>query len=264
MSGDELVVLLASGVVTTVAWLTWYVRAVRLGRVPAASRGLLLLSPLVGAVMLFGALKTLAADDVRDAPEYLLLYMLLGGAWIAFGMWFLPMLGLSARDDVLERGNRAAADAVAGALIAITLCFIGANIGDGPGWWVVVFSAGLSTGALLLTWLILEMATGISDEVTIDRDRAAGIRLAGFLVACGVIFGRAAAGDWESAALTVSDFWQVAIPVVPLLVAAAIVEFVLRPTPSHPRPSVVGYGAAPAVLYLSVAVVVLMRIGIPE
>ena len=263
MSGDELFVLVASGVITLPAWLTWDYRAVRLGRVPTASRGLLLVSPLVGALTLFGALKTLSAHDVRDAPEYLLLYLLLGAAWVALAMLCLPLLGVSARDDVLERGNRAAADAVAGALIAITLCYIGANIGDGPGWWVVVFSAGLATGALFLTWLVLEIATGVSDVVTIDRDRAAGVRLAGFLLACGAIFGRAAAGDWESAVLTVQDFGQVALPAIPLLVGAAIIEVLLRPTPSRPRPAVVAYGAAPAALYVSVAVMVLLRLGIP-
>ena len=263
MSGDEVLVLFASGGLALVAWLMWYARAVRFGRVPAASRAPLLLAPLVGAVTLFGALRTLSAHDVRDAPIYVLMYLLLGAAWVALGMMLLPLLGLSARDDVLERGNRAAADVVAGAIIAVTLCFIGANIGDGPGWWVVVFSAALSTGALFVVWFVLELATGVSDVVTIDRDRAAGVRLAGFLLASGAIFGRGAAGDWESVALTVRDFADVAMPAIPLLLLAAIIERALRPTPSRPRPPVIAYGAFPAAMYIGVAVLVLMRLGIP-
>jgi hypothetical protein len=40
----------------------------------------------------------------------------------------------------LEHGNPAA-----GAILGLTLAFARGNIGNGPGWWVVVFSAGMST-----------------------------------------------------------------------------------------------------------------------
>ena len=60
-----------------------------------------------------------------------------------------------------------------------------ANIGDGPGWWVVVFAAGLATAALFAAWLVLAQIGHGVDAVTIDRDLAAGVRLGAFLAACG-------------------------------------------------------------------------------
>ena len=105
----------------------------------------------------------------------------------------------------MERANGSASLAVAGAIIGITLAYAGGNIGDGPGWWVVVFCAALATLALFAAWMLLELASGVSDAVTVDRDPSAGMRLGGFLVACGLILGRSA-GDWISVDATVRDF----------------------------------------------------------
>ena len=71
-------------------------------------------------------------------------------------------------------------------------CFAGGNVGDGPGWWVVVFCAALSTGALFLLWGALQAATDLADSIVIERDGASAVRLAGFLVACGLVLGRSA------------------------------------------------------------------------
>ena len=49
--------------------------------------------------------------------------------------------------------NAAAAMATAGATIGVTLSYAGGNIGDGPGWWVVVFSAAIATAGLFACWL---------------------------------------------------------------------------------------------------------------
>ena len=261
MSDDEAFVLFASGAVAVVVWLIWFGRTLWIGRVRSAGRQLLLFAPFAAAAVLFVTLRALAAHDVRDDSRYIWLYFLLGAAWVGVTVRALPLLGVSPRDDVLERGNRAAADAVSGALLALTFCFAGGNIGDGPGWWVVVFAGGLATAALFLTWAILEASSAVTETVTIDRDRAAGIRLAGFLVACGVIFGRGAAGDWVSAELTIRDFAAVAWPAIPLLVVAAIVERSARPTPSHPQPSSFTYGVVPAAGYLVVAVLLVARLG---
>jgi uncharacterized membrane protein YjfL (UPF0719 family) len=213
--------------------------------------------------VLLAVLRTLAAHDVRDAPPYLMLYFLMGAAWVGLFVCCIPLLGISPRDDVLERGNPAAAVAVAGALVALTACFAGGNVGDGPGWWVVVFSAGLATAALFLAWLAFEVTSGVSDAITIDRDRAAGLRLAGLLLACGAIFGRGAAGDWVSAALTLRDFASVAWLAVPLLVVAAVVERAARPTASRPQPSAVAYGFVPGLVYVSAAVLFVLQLGPP-
>jgi hypothetical protein len=144
-------------------------------------------------------------------------------------------------------------------MLAITLCFAGGNIGNGPGWWVVVFAAGLATVALLLSWLVLEMVARVADVVTIDRDEAAAVRLGGWLIACGAIAGVAVAGDWLSAEDTVRTFVRVAWPLVAFVGVAAVLEWQWRPTPERPAPSVTSHGAIPALLYISVAALYVYR-----
>ena len=50
-------------------------------------------------------------------------------------------------------------------------------------------------------------------------------------------------------------------PVIVLVIAAAIVERVARPTPETPRPSLVAYGFIPSVCYVAGAVYQVMRLG---
>ena len=230
---------------------------------PRTGRRLLHLAPLVAAALLWAVLRTASSFDVQDDPVYLTFYLVLGSAWV--GLWIRSpaLAGISVRDDVVERANGSAAIVVAGAMLGITLCYAGGNIGDGPGWWVVVFSAALATLALLAAWMVLEFASGVSDTITVDRDPAAGLRLAGFLIACGLILGRGVAGDWVSAEATVRDFVAAAWPVVVLVIVAAIVERVARPTPESPQSPVFAYGIAPALLYLGGAAYQVMRLGYP-
>jgi hypothetical protein len=208
-------------------------------------------------------LRNASAYDVRDDPRYLMFYLVLGAAWVSLWVRQLAITGVSTRDDVVERANGSAAIVVAGAMLGITLCYAGGNIGDGPGWWVVAFSAGLSTLALFAAWLLLEAASGVSETVTVDRDPSAGLRLAGFLVGCGLVLGRAVAGDWVSAEATVRDFVMMAWPVIVLVVVAAIVERLSRPTPESPRPAVILYGVIPALVYIAGAAYQVMRLGSP-
>lgn len=265
MSGDEIVVLLVSSVTALVFWGAWYVKpalVVYVGRRPPG-RLLLQAIPLAAAALLWLVLENHSAHDVRDDPTYLTFYLVLGAAWVGVFVRMLAVVGISTRDDVVERANGNAAIAVAGAILAITLCYAGGNIGDGPGWWVVVFAAGLATLALFAAWMLLELVSGVSEVVTVDRDAAAALRLAGFLIACGVILGRSVAGDWVSAEATVRDFVDAAWPVILLLVMAAIVERMARPTMETPRPSPVPYGLVPSLMYLAVAIYYVQRLGIP-
>ena len=256
MSPDEALVLVASLIVLLAAWTGWYWQAatiaVRLS--PREGRPLLYVIPLVCVLVLWMVLRELASFDVREAPQYLFLYMALGLAWVGALIRGTAFAGISMRDDVLERRNGAAAIAIGGAMLGLTFAFAGGNIGDGPGWWVVVFAAGLATLALFLSWLALDALTGVSDAITIDRDRASGLRLAGFLVAAGLIVGRASAGDWVSAGATLVDFALVGWPVLPLLALATVAERSMRPTPERPAGSAVGSGVIPALLYILIAV----------
>jgi hypothetical protein len=263
MSGDEVFMLIASAIVALVSWGAWYIgpaliQGVR--RRPPAWR-LLRLTPLVAAALLWLVLRNAASFDVRDDPRYLTFYLVLGAAWVGVWIRWLAITGISTRDDVVERSNGSAALAVTGALLGITLAYAGGNVGNGPGWWVVVFSAALATFALFAAWMLLEAVTGVSDIVTVDRDPSAGFRLGGFLIACGVILGRSVAGDWVSAEATVRDFAAAAWPVMVLVIVAAVVERVARPTPETPRPSLVTFGFVPAALYVAGAVYQVMRLG---
>lgn len=266
MSGDEVAISLFSMVVAGLTWAAWYAqpRLIRRLRPADTARRLLDMAPILSAAVLLGVLKVLSAHDVRDDIRYLGLYFLLGAAWVGLSAFCIPVSGISARDDVAERGNSSAAWVIAGGVLGITLCFAGGNIGDGPGWWVVVFSAGLATAGLFVAWLLLEALSGVSDTVTIERDPSAGIRVGAYLVACGLLLGRAVAGDWVSAQATLSDFCANAWPVLVLLTVAVLLERLARPTPARPVPAVFANGVVPALIFLASAAMHVLRLGIPE
>jgi hypothetical protein len=265
MSGDEVFVLLASLILGPIGWAIWFVRLARVQQFGHPHVGLKALSAVVlGCALFIGAvLRAAAAPDVRGAPGYLLLYFVLGLAWLRTAEALFVYAGVSVRDDVIERRNTAAVPAVAGALIGVTCCYGGANVGAGPGWWVVVFSAALATAVLAGIWLAADQLAGVNDIVTIDRDPAAGVRLGGLLAATGLILGRAVAGDWHSVSATVADLGRVGWPVVPLTVAALAIERALKPTAERPRAPLVMAGVMPAVLYLVCAAVCLIVLGWP-
>lgn len=264
MSPDELLVTMAAVFVGPILWTAWLLRMSRLrtfqGRVGVAPIAIALVACVA---VVFGILKTGASYDVVDAPQYLFMYVVLGLAWARVSELAFAYVGLSARDDIIERSNSAAVPAVIGGLVAVTLCYAGGNIGDGPGWWVVVFSAGLATGTLLLAWIALSHLTAVMDAVTIDRDPAAGLRLGAFLVSGGLVLGRAVAGDWNSAGATITDVVDVIPAVLAILIAALIVERLARPTPQRPRSPLVAYGLLPATLYVGIAIATLSWLGWP-
>lgn len=255
MSEDEVVVTIGAVLLGPVFWLSWLarLRAVAPLRPRPAVVAPLGLTLAACTALIFGVLKTAASFDVVDSPTYLFMYVVLGLAWLRVAEWFFAFAGLSARDDIVERRNTAAVPALIGAMVGVTCCYAGANIGDGPGWWVVVFSAGLATAALFVAWLALGSAGHGFDAVTIDRDLSAGVRLGAFLAACGAVLGRAVAGTWESAMQTVVDATS-ALPALTLILGAAfIADYSARPTPQRPRAPLVLLGIVPALVYLAIA-----------
>jgi uncharacterized membrane protein YjfL (UPF0719 family) len=266
MSAGEVVLTLLGTVVALVLWIRWYLEPARLERLGAPEGGSVLLRvmPILCIALLFVVLRTLASHDVQDDPRYLAMYSAMGAAWVAVCVMLVPLVGLHVRDDVHERGNAAAAYATAGALLGLTLAFAGGNIGDGPGWWVVVFAAALATAALYLLWALLEKFAHVSEHVTVERDPAAGVRLAGFLTACGLILGRAVAGDWVSTQATIADFGRVAAPALGVLFVAIPIERYGRPTTQQPIRAVAPWGALPALLYVGLAAAYVAVLGVPE
>lgn len=262
MSEDESMVVMASCVTALVTWMHWYWCALRVHRLissPAVLRILLVL-PIVCLAVITIILKQYASFDVRDSGTYMFFYVAMGMAWIGLFL-SMPIWGVSIRDDALERRNPAAAITIVGLMLGLTFAFAGGNIGDGPGWWVVVFASGLATINLLLFWWLLNQIAAAVEHVTIDRDRASGVRSAAYLMGCGLISGRAAAGDWVSASATLVDFVEVAWLCVVLLVIAALLERITKPTPTMPHPKFLQFGVLPGIGILAAAVVNVLLLG---
>lgn len=264
MSGDESFVQILCLALAAFTWLPWLWEAVACARLGGRlqDRWTLYADPLICAAAIYAVLRLYSSLDVRDSPVYTRFYLLMGMTWVGVAARFLlPWFGLSSRDDVVERKNPAAAYAISGALVGVALCFAGGNIGNGPGWWVVVFSAALSTAAFFLLWTLLDRFTGLADAVTVERDPASGLRLAGYFVGSGLILGRAVAGDWVSVEQTVIDFGKVAWPVLLLWLAAVLLERTFRPTKETPLPSPLTHGLAPLGAYVALALFFLAQAG---
>jgi uncharacterized membrane protein YjfL (UPF0719 family) len=263
MSGDEVFVLIASIGVASVSWTVWLVRLQMRQRMHSGFEGAWLWAgPLLATVLTLLVLLFFSSQDVQTDPKYIFFYLMFAAAWVGLLRLVTPLYGISARDDALERRNVAAAAAWFGAVIGFTLCFAGGNIGDGPGWWVVLYAAGLATTVLLFLWVAYEWLTGISEVVTIERDTTGGLRLAGWLIASGVVLGAGVAGDWQSAGQTNVDFIQRAWPVLILLVAACLVERLAKSSPDQPQPNVAMFGIVPLTGYVLLACLWVTFIGL--
>ena len=264
MSGDETFVTIVSLVLGPAAWAFWLFRSASIVGLRKSGPSVPMLGATIGlaGVLIFLVLTELAADDVRDAPQYLFMYFVMGLAWVRVGAFAFPLLGLNPRDDLIERRNAAALPAFVGAIVGVTLCFSGGNVGNGPGWWVVVFAAGLASAALAGVWFMVGRWSGVIDFVTIDRDIAAGWRLGGLLAACGLVFGAAVAGDWVSAPATVADFVRRGWPALLIAALAIQVERILHPRPDRPAAPVLQGGIFPALFYLGLAIAGVALVGI--
>jgi len=223
---DEILLFYVSMVLSLVFLRNWYRSLFALW--PLNHRGIeraaLGVLPVFSLLIILYTLLALASFDVVDSPVYIILYIVFGFAWLYLGTLIMSgLFDLSWRDDILGGGNKAALFSFLGGFLAATLIYSGANIGDGPGWWCVAFAGGLGMVAWAALALLFDRATQVFERVTVGRDVACGIRLGCFLLAGGLLFGRASAGDWTSASMTVVEFgagW----PVLPLAVLATAIE----------------------------------------
>jgi hypothetical protein len=74
------------------------------------------------------------------------------------------------RQDVRDRNNFAAAIAIGGLLLGSAIAYAGGNIGDGPGFHVVVFSALLSTATVYSSVWVLALVSDAEERVSVDHD----------------------------------------------------------------------------------------------
>lgn len=259
MSGDEVFLLIASGLISLVMWARWIrlsvaFRAMR--RSPGDSW--VWVSGVTSILLLWFVLKTWASHDVRDSGIYLLLYVLLGFGLTGLALVALDRLGLSLRDDCLERPNVAARATMSGAILGFAAAYAGANIGDGPGWWVVVFCAFLSMGSLLLGWSMLVWIGQVGEAIVVERNPAVGLRLAVWFICAGFLQGRAVAGDWTGTAGAVRDYLFHSGAGGALLVTALLIE---RAFVSN-RSRRLGFTSVilPVTIYLCFALLTLLKV----
>ena len=219
------------------------------------------ISVATGLIMIAVALRLWGAAEVRaDAGEVLFLTAL-GAVWLILSTVLFSWLGLSWRDDVVERRNSAALIALCGAILSVAIIYAGGSLGEGPSYWDNIFSAGLGTSGLLVLWIVLELGERVSMSVAEERDLASGLRMCGFLLATGLVLGRAVAGDWHSATATSRDFLHDGWPAAVLCSIALVVERFARPSRDHPIPEFSTHGLLPALLYIAFAAAWLWHLG---
>jgi len=223
----EGVVFGLSLILSGIAWLGVSVRAARLS--PMVDRGPRISSLLAGFLAMnavnFAVLLTLASADVRSSVFYIVFYLAMGLGASVFTLLALKGAGVSRR-DIHERGNRAAATLEFSALVAGGVAFAGANIGDGPGFWVVIICAALSMGTLFALALLHIAASRTIYRILVDRERGTAFRFGCLLVGCALVLGRAVAGDWTGIGPAIVDFsgraWPAAIMVLLDVVVARV------------------------------------------
>jgi len=215
--------------------------------------------PAIALVLILAIIETAGSYDVRGAPLYVLLYVVLGAVWIFAATYLMNGLSISFRDDAVERRNPAAVIAISSALTSHAFIYAGANIGDGPGWWCVVAAALIGSATWFLLWAVVEALCGASEEITVERDVPSAIRFGGYMLAMGLICARGSAGDWTSLEQTFIEF-QAAWPVLPLTLAVIVLELVLRRRPRDARPQVTA-SIYLACAYVAVAVIAVQQSG---
>jgi hypothetical protein len=208
-SADEFFVFTLSCLATLYFLFRWYrplVKAWPPERNVQAKNTLAFL-PLFFFALLFLTLRFLASFDVVGSFMYILFYIVLGYAWVLVGLSIMSFcFGLIWPDDAVYHNNKAALVVIIGEFFALGAIYAGANIGDGPGWWCVVFAGALGLAAWLVLGLVYHLFTGVFDRVTIDRDFGSAWRFCLYLFLSGVILGRACSGDWTSFSKTVEEF----------------------------------------------------------
>jgi hypothetical protein len=261
---DEAVFFLAAAIVALIGLFRWYctvflrARMTRCGGIRAA----LSIVPILAWAML-GFVLTQWADAkyVVGQLDYQLMFFVGGMMWLWIIGKALPILGVDAYGDAIERGNASAAAAVCGAMLGAMAIYAGSNVGSGPTIWTTITPAFVATAAWLAIWLLVEVIARPSESIAIDRDLAGCIRHAGFLLASGLVLGRAAAGDWTSWKETFDGMLRLAWPLIPLTVIAIVLAIMLRPTRDRPQPGVVSSGLIPAAIFLLVAIGYLFALG---
>lgn len=226
MDGFEIIIFAFSGYYSVISIINWYRRLA--GIWPSGQNSTIKYTfgflPVISFAIILYTLRALASFDVVGASIYILFYIFLGFAWVFIGLKLVfYFFDLSWIDDALQNKNKAALFAITGAFLGLVVIYSGANVGDGPGWWCVLFAGGLGIISWLILSLVMNKFTQVFERISEERDIYCGIRFGSYLVACGLIMGRASAGDWTSFSMTIVEF-LVGWPALPLTLLAILIE----------------------------------------
>jgi hypothetical protein len=189
--------------------------------------------PVIFLVLILLTLKSLASFDVVDSVFYIIFYIVLGYAWMYGGLLLVSVcFDIHWTDDVVHLNNKASLAAITGEFFVLAAIYAGANVGDGPGWWCVIFAGGLGLAAWLILGLIFHLCTGIFERITVERDRGSGIRFCVYLLGSGAILGYACSGDWTSFVKTIEEF-TIGWPVLPWTAIMILIELFYKHKAKH-------------------------------
>lgn len=178
--------------------------------------------PPVSLVIILFFLLTMASYDVVGI--WVVFYIVMGYAWLRGGLYMLECLDLSWPFDAVHLDNKAAIFPAAGGFVGITLIYAGANTGDGPGWWVVLFAGVLGLTAWLGLAVLINVSVHISERVSVERDMGSGIRFGAYLIASSMILAYASGGNWTSTLTTLLEF-TIGWPALPLMLFFLLGEY---------------------------------------
>ena len=259
-ANDEVIILVLSLSIAGWFWGRWYRKALGINAItPVPQRQWLYRTPIACLVLVLLVLTQWADLQVRHSGFYLALFLAIAGVGLQGINGTASFLGLGAIANGIERKNSAVIWAICGTWIGATACIAGSNIGTGPTIYTTIESLLLSVGSLIGLWLLYAGLTGNAAAIVVDRDVASGIRLAGLLIAGGLILGRAVAGDWVSTAATIADFVQSAWITLPLLGVASVIERQMQLQKRQPFPAIRAAGWYPAIGYVISALLWLLN-----
>jgi uncharacterized membrane protein YjfL (UPF0719 family) len=259
--GDEWLFFLAAAASTIGLIITYYLPLLSISPMKRSNlqRFALACLPLVALIPTYVVLQRWADPRVVGHLDYTILFMLGGGMWIFVASRFLGVLGISIRDDAIERDNLAALVAVWGILCGVGIIYALSNIGEGATIWTTLVPGFAATFVLLLMFVLIELTGGaVADAITIDRDVASGLRLGGAVLGCSIILGHSAAGDWTSWNRTWSDLATRGWPALVIAIAAGVLQRMLGPTAHRPQPGILKLGVVPATLVVAAGLLVVV------
>jgi len=229
MDYSEIIVFVVSCVMLLVFLIRWYQPLIKAWppEKNKPAKTILALLPAFFLLLILFVLKFLASFDVVDSAVYIVFYIVLGFAWMSISLSLMTFFFDLRAGDSVYLNNKAALAAVTGEFFAAAFIYAGANVGDGPGWWCVIFAGSLGLAAWIILGLVIHLCTGIFERITVDRDAGCAVRFLVYLLASGAVLGYACSGDWTSFSMTVAEF-AAGWPVLPLTAVFIIIEILFK------------------------------------